>query len=471
MLRSLFISLVFLGFIAMGAAAPFVFSLGYVWVDTFRPQEIATLVLPSIPVSMVMGALAIGSYIVADRRSPAPVSTHTVLILLFAAWVTVTTLFFAVSPPVAWEKYDWAIKTLLFSAFIPLVFRTRVQIEAFLQVYLFALAIHIMPFGIKTLVNGGGYGSALGIVAGNSGFSEGSTLAAVALMLVPFCLYFIRHSVLMPQVRLTQMIYYGMLVLLVACAFGTFARTTLVGVLVLGIALWIRSRRKIVGAAVGVLMVMGMGIVASDAWEERISTVQEYQSESSALGRILVWKWTLGFVASNPAGGGFNSYVASVITFPGESGQEDVVVHGKAFHSIYFEVLGEHGWPGIILFGGLIATSLLSLQRVARRAAKVPGMEHCRDLAYAMQTSLLCLLACGAFIGIAFQPMLYYLFALSACLSNYLRRTLAAAATLPAEDAPLGQPVPAATGGWRDRGAVQTAFQPPAPRGGSGLLR
>ena len=75
MLRSLFISLIFLSFIAMGAAAPFVFSLGYVWVDTFRPQEIASLVLPSIPVSMVMGALAIGSYIVADRRSPAPVET------------------------------------------------------------------------------------------------------------------------------------------------------------------------------------------------------------------------------------------------------------------------------------------------------------------------------------------------------------------------------------------------------------
>ena len=161
----------------------------------------------------------------------------------------------------------------------------------------------------------------------------------------------------------------------------------------------------------------------STAWNERISTISAYQTEDSALGRILVWQWTLQFVATHPAGGGFNSYQINEIRFPPNAyNPEGEIARGKAFHSIYFEVLGEHGWPGIILFGGLVLTSLISLQNVVRRARLTPELASCRDLAFALQVSLVVLLACGLFIGVAFQPMLYYLFALSACVSHHAQR-------------------------------------------------
>ncbi|MGK7864663.1 DUF5935 domain-containing protein [Falsiroseomonas sp. E2-1-a4] len=41
MLRSLFLIAVYCGFLGLSAVAPFVLSLGYVWVDTFRPQQVA----------------------------------------------------------------------------------------------------------------------------------------------------------------------------------------------------------------------------------------------------------------------------------------------------------------------------------------------------------------------------------------------------------------------------------------------
>jgi hypothetical protein len=34
------------------------------------------------------------------------------------------------------------------------------------------------------------------------------------------------------------------------------------------------------------------------------------------------------------------------------------------------------------------------------------------------------LLACGAFIGIAFQPMLWYMFAMTTCLSQHVRQAM-----------------------------------------------
>ena len=46
----------------------------------------------------------------------------------------------------------------------------------------------------------------------------------------------------------------------------------------------------------------------------------------------------------------------------------------------------------------------------------------CADLAATLQIALVVLMTCGAFIGIGFQPWLYYVFALSISVSQYLRR-------------------------------------------------
>ena len=97
-LRSLYLSAVFLAFVGLGAAAPFIYSLGYIWVDTFRPQEVSYFFLNQIPVSLIMGVLAVGSYILIDRRAPAPITMHTIMTIFLGIWVTITTVFFAVSP-------------------------------------------------------------------------------------------------------------------------------------------------------------------------------------------------------------------------------------------------------------------------------------------------------------------------------------------------------------------------------------
>ncbi len=55
MLRSLWLLLVYASFLGVSSAAPFVATLGYVWVDTFGPQNVAYILLNQIPVAMIMG--------------------------------------------------------------------------------------------------------------------------------------------------------------------------------------------------------------------------------------------------------------------------------------------------------------------------------------------------------------------------------------------------------------------------------
>lgn len=421
-MRSLYILLVYLAFLVLGTAAPFVLGLGYVWVDMFNPQTISYSLLSTLPVSLIMGFAAVLGYMALDRRAAPRPTLITVLTLVFAVWITTTGLW-AVAPEAAWSKWNVAIKVLLFSVFLPYIIRSRVQIEAFLQVYALSVAVTFVPFGLKTIVSGGGYGAQLGITAGNSGLSEGSTLATVCLMLVPILLFLRQNRVLLPRALWVDAMYLVLVILAIATAVGTYERTALVGLVVVGGFCWLRSRHKVVFGLACIAVVAALVFGTSSGWNARISTVDQFQQENSALGRILAWRWTLGFVGSHPLGGGFDAYRVDVVTFPvPPGGGEPLVRHGIAFHSIYFEVLGEHGWPGLFLFLSLFVTALVMLQSVVRRTRRVPHLHWCRDLAVALQGSLLTLAACGAFIGIAFQPTLYYMLAATTCLREYVRR-------------------------------------------------
>ncbi len=51
MLRSLWLLFVYVSFLGLSVTAPFVATLGYVWVDTFQPQNVAYIMLNQLPLS------------------------------------------------------------------------------------------------------------------------------------------------------------------------------------------------------------------------------------------------------------------------------------------------------------------------------------------------------------------------------------------------------------------------------------
>lgn len=424
MLRSLWLSLVYGVFLCGGFVAPFVLGLGYVWVDNFTPQNIAYEILNQFPVSAVMAGAALLAYVLKDRRHPPVPNAIMAQIVLMALWVTFTVFNAPVAPDLAWTKYDWAIKTILFAAFMPYLFRSRVQIEAFVQIYLFSVAVQIWPYAVKTIVSGGSYYQNLGLVSGNSGLAEGSTLATVAIMTVPLILWLRRHTLILPRTRLVRLMYLGMAAAAVAASIGTFERTGLIAIMIGAVALWLQSRHRLRNAVLGAA---ALGVVAysmmgeQSKWLDRMSTITQYSQENSALGRILVWQWTLDFARTHPFGGGFNAFYVDTITYPAVGNAPPVVIHGKAFHSSYFEMLGEHGWPGLGLFLLMLGTTFLTLLRINRVSRRLPNMEWCRDLSVSLMVTEVILMACGAFIGIAFQPETYYLFAMTAMLACHLR--------------------------------------------------
>ena len=425
MLRSLWMLGIYVAFLGIGTAAPFVMVLGYVWVDTFRPQDVAYLFLRELPVALIMGAGAVAAYVALDRRSPPPLFGSHVLIVVMAMWVTATMLW-AVSPEAGWNKWDWAFKAIAFSAFIPFAIRSRVQIEAFVQVYVLSLAANFITFGAKTLISGGGYGTNLGLLQGNGGLAEGGFLSTVCLMVVPLALFLAKHATLMPRHRIVSLGYMGLALLATLTALGTYQRSALVGLLVLAAFMFVKTQHKFLFGMVGVVGGLALLYMTSDSWNARISTIGGEGLDNTTNVRILVWKWTLQFAATNPLGGGFMAFLINHIVVPSSSGAPGGETQfGRAFHSIYFEVLGEHGWPGIAIFLTMIASTLFALSRLKKQTKRDPELAWCADLADALQSSIVVFMASGAFVGIAYQPMFWYTIALSISLRAYVRRVQA----------------------------------------------
>ncbi|MFO1056665.1 MAG: putative O-glycosylation ligase, exosortase A system-associated [Dongiaceae bacterium] len=407
-MRDLFLLLIFLGYLRLALKAPFVMGLGYIWVDLFNPQGVSFGLLSGRPLSLVMGLASLLAYLVLDRRNPPRFAIGLVLLSCFAVWVTMTTTW-AVVPEEAWIKWDWAIKVLIFAIFLPYIIRTETQLEAMLLTVIFSIGGSLMSFAVKTVVSGGGYDWSLGLSSGST-LVEGSTLSATAVSLVPLILFFARDSRLLPQHWSARLFMYGLAAAGLVTAVGSFARTGLIALATFAGLTWLRSRRKIaLAAAFGLALAVGPQL-AGENWAARMSTIAQYDEEGSALGRIAVWIWTLQFVAEHPLGGGFGAYRINRIDMPmGDGSGQILEVQAKAFHSIYFEVLGEHGVVGFALLMLMLAVMFANLFRVWRSGRRQPELRWRSRLAAALMTSAAIYLVGGAFIGVAFQPYLYYL--------------------------------------------------------------
>lgn len=436
MIRSLFMALIYLSFLGLGIVAPFILTLGYVWVDTFQPQHITYIILNQLPDAMIMGIAALAGYFLMDRRSPPRITLTTVLTLLLGCWVTAT-MFWAEVPVAGWEYWDWAFKAVMFSAFVPLAIRSRVQIEAFMQVYVFSLAANFVPFGAKVLLSGGGYGRNLGLQGGNAGLSEGEFLSTVVLMSIPLALHLSRHTQLLPRTRLVKLGYIGLVGCALLTALGTYERTALVGMVALGGYMLMRSRHKLAFGLCLAVVAATIAYIMSAAWTERISTLTDPTANSSALTRLLVWAWTLKYVVAHPFGGGFDCFLIDRIEYP-----DGHAAFGHAFESSYFQILGEQGWVGIALFLGVLLWTMFGLRRLTRRTRGIPHLAWCADMSEAVQAGLVVFMTAGAFVDIAFQPELWYFIAMSVSLREYVRRVERQTAT---------------TTGWRVRASPAAA--------------
>jgi probable O-glycosylation ligase (exosortase A-associated) len=249
-------------------------------------------------------------------------------------------------------------------------------------------------------------------------------------MLVPLIVFLMRNTIIFPRTRLTYAIFIGTIVTALATVVGTGARTGMIAVGVLCVQSMIRSKKKlwwIAGLAVAGIVFMNVDL-SHTRWGARMSTVGTYNKDGSALGRIKVWEWTIGYIGDHPLGGGFDAFLHNRIAGVSDEGvvvyYPEGQIRGKAFHSVYFEVLGEQGIPGFAMYFSMVLISLLKLRKLKKQWRGHPELGWLAELADALISAILVFLAGGAFVGIAYQPFIFYMISLTVALEHHSMRVL-----------------------------------------------
>ncbi len=432
----------FLGFIAvilaLGLRRPFVWVLAYIYIDTVAPQKIGWGVIQSVPVSLIAFVAAFAGYLLLDSKQGSRVTWRQGLILVLLAYCGMTT-FSAQYPVEAAVKWAWVWKALLFAAFLPLTLRTRLRIEAAALIMVLGIATIVINGGIKTVFGGGGYGELALLVNNNTGLYEGSILSTAAIATIPLALWLARHgTVFRPDWRVYGFVG-GLIFACLLMPIGTGARTGLVCAAVLG-ALMLRSvRYKVVWAGAGALALLAAVPFLPASFTDRMGTITQYQGDQSASTRVQVWKWTLDYVKDRPLGGGFDAYLGNSVTYNttkavGEGNNVTIVStpvtdQARAYHSSYFEMLGEQGWPGLIMWLLLQGAGVWQMERIRWRFARQEDGRASWQwgLATALQQAQVVYLVGSLFVGIAFQPFIFMLVGMQCALWSYVRRTQAVA--------------------------------------------
>jgi O-antigen ligase len=451
-MRDIALVVFLIALLTLGLKRPFLFALAYIYVDTVSPQRISYYLLNSIPLSMIVAALALAGWFFADRKDQLRIAPRQGLILLLLAYAGATT-FYADVPDAAWEKWDWVWKALAFACFLPLVLRTRLRIEAALLFLTLSAASIIIVGGLKTVAGGAGYGVLNLMVDNNSGLYESSTISTLAIGLIPVILWFAKFGTIYPpnldragvapgnpQPRrgpgiplMVKTFCYALVFACLLIPIGTEARTGLVCIAVLALLMLRDAKRRLlyIGGAVVLGLVAIPFLPAS--FTNRMETIQGFQADQSANTRLAVWKWTWDYVQDHPLGGGFGAYRLNRIQVQTVSQQTtgDVQVvsaqteadEGRAYHSAYFEMLGEQGFPGLILFLLIHGIGLVRMEVIRRRYRRSEGEEAwISPLATALQNFQFTYLVGALFVGIAYTPFAWLMLAVQIAFDMHVKR-------------------------------------------------
>lgn len=429
--------LFFVGFLGllylMAFRRPFLLVLVYAYIDIVAPQRLSYVLLNSIPISAIAFVFAFGGWLLVEDKKDTRFSARQGLMGLLLLWCAFTTVN-AAFPVDALTKWSWVWKALVFAIFLPLTLRTRLRIEALALTMALCASSIVVTGGLKTLASGGGYGELNLMVDSNSGLYEGSTISTVAVAIVPMILWLARYgTVFRPDWKVRG---YA-LALSFACLLipiGTATRTGLLCILLLAAMMAWYSRRRVLFVVGATSLALVAVPFLPSAFTERMGTIRNYQGDQSASTRLAVWQWTMGYAREHPLGGGFDAYRANSFTYDTvnvvKTGGVTRTVYakvtdkGRAYHSAYFEMLGEQGYVGFALWALIHISSLIATRGVFRRYRKstAPDEQWIAPLALALQQGHLLYLLGAAFVGIAFQPFIFMMLALQIGLATYLAR-------------------------------------------------
>jgi len=390
-------------FLVVAVGIPFILrnpavGIGYwVWLSLMNPHRATWGIAYSFPFAfVVLLATLVGLVLTREPRGLKGGAVAWVL-LAFVLWMCFTTLF-ALEPDRAIKMLERVLK-IMFVTFVALyTLYKREHVRWLVLITTLSIAFYGVKGGIFTIARSG---SSLVWGPPETFIADNNALALAVIMTIPLLAYL---YIMSTKTWIRAAIVVSIL-LCAASVLGSYSRGGLVAILAMSGFLWMKARGKIWLGLVVVLVGLGFYSFMPPAWEQRMNTIGTYEQDSSAVGRIKTWTMLTNLALDRPlVGGGFEPYTPEV--FRRYLPDYD---RTHAAHSIYFQVLGEHGFVGLALFLTFWWLTWRLCSRILKHTKNDPEFKWAFWLAAMTQVSLIGYFVGGMFLNLAYWDMPYFL--------------------------------------------------------------
>lgn len=371
------------------------------------PHRLAWGLAHSFPFAQVVGLVTLIALLFSSERKRIPINGATVVWIAFVLWMNLTTLF-ALVPDQAAIEWDRVMKIQLFSFVSLMLMYGQNRINLLVGVIVASIGFYAVKGGVFAFFGGAGrvYGPSGGF------FEENNAMGLAAVMILPLMVYVLSQT----KARYLRFAMYVVIGLTVLAILSTQSRGAFIAVSATVVYLWWRSRKKVL---VGLLIVIAAPIFffsMPQHWHDRMATISTYEEDGSAMGRINAWYFAYNLALDRPlVGGGFRAFEPDLFL---EYAPVPDDFHDA--HSIYFEILGEHGFVGLALFLSLGILTFRSAGKVITLTKKNADLQWANSLARMLQACLVAYAAGGMFLGLAYWDLYYHFVVLVLLLREHV---------------------------------------------------
>lgn len=409
----------------MALKRPYYGALLWVWISVMNPHRLAWGFAYSLPLAQIAVLVTLLGMLLKSREIRWPRGAPTLLLLLLTLWMGVTTLTAILVEP-SLERYLELLKVIFMTFIIAMVVRIREEIAGLVWVIVTSLSFYGVKGGIFTILSGGSYrvwGPADSIINGNN------ELAVALIMIVPLLFYLSRHvSIGMPgflaaesRQKKIKLALVGAMGLCGIAAIGSQSRGALLAISAMLAVLWWRSDKKMPLTIMFILLIPFVLMLMPESWYARMETIKTYEQDASAMGRINAWTMAWNIAVDRVTGAGFAT--AARVIYELYAPDPNIVL---VAHSIYFQVLGEHGFIGLLLYLAMWLSTYAMAGRIVKLANAIPELEWAESLASMLKVSLIGFAVGGAFLSLAYWDMPFYLLVVVVVLHAHVKTILAA---------------------------------------------
>jgi probable O-glycosylation ligase (exosortase A-associated) len=420
--------------LAIMAKRPFIAVGMWVWTALFFPNGWLYGFASVIRFNLLFAGVAIFSHLASKPKPKFVGGGLGFLVGLFFVWTTISSILTIGDVSTTWDVWSRFAKIVMLFTMVLMVIENKLHVDFLLWCVVLSVGFYADLEGLKYVASGGHH-NIVGMPSHVLG--DRNELSVAFVMTLPIAFYLLGEYG--KRSKILQLALLGTIALLVISVIGTMSRGGFIALTVLVGYLYMKSDRKILLTILIIAIVVGVSYLVSSDWEQRINTIKSADHDESFMGRVVAWKLSFIMAVHHPFfGGGFKAieyfpvwadlskeFFSYSWFYTGDALPNTSVA--RAAHSVYFQVLGDHGFFGLGIYLMTMVTAFFKANRVAKRARRAGAPPWIANVATTVQLSIFSFAIGGAALSFAYFDLIFTLFALAQVLeARILPATIAA---------------------------------------------